>query len=562
MVMDCQLARDSLSELLDGGLDPATALEVEAHLAACGGCSREREALARTVALVHGLPRRAAPEGFATSVREALDRARGPEGLAEGPLPVPLAGREPRRGSFSHWALRGLAAAAVLLLVVQAALLLAPPGSLRRVALLGGEDKAPSSTAAGRWGRESANRTIEAPPGRHEDLAEEVSALEKAPEAGASGFLGRADPRPVVAEPSREFEQGGPPRLETVKEVDSVRDAVGEDQGRDGSDARFMAGSYGRAVPPEGGRKGKVEETRTAASGDEALDAYGYGERRESSSASLVLALITMDTPDLTRTAKRLQQLAAAPEPPPVEARLAPPEPRDAFAPGPSGASGPAGASGPVETAPGAGPAGTLAPPSPPESATPESVVHEPSGPEFAGGGTRRDDLPLGEEESRELRIEVPRSRLSALLAALEAGDEGEDELRIEDPDTYHLALEGLEERLGLPRHALRPADRLAGAGERRSRGRDGARGGKDMDGLYGEEEGRRGEGSASAAGADAPAAAPEAPTPASKPAALRRVPEGTGTRFRLVLVVIEDPPEAVPAAAEPARTEAAGQDR
>lgn len=47
---------DDLTALLDGALPPARRAEVEAHLAACGGCRGERDRLAGALALLGALP--------------------------------------------------------------------------------------------------------------------------------------------------------------------------------------------------------------------------------------------------------------------------------------------------------------------------------------------------------------------------------------------------------------------------------------------------------------------------------------------------------------------------
>ncbi|MDG2303932.1 MAG: zf-HC2 domain-containing protein [Candidatus Binatia bacterium] len=52
--MSCEELREELVGLLDGELDPAATVQVEAHLEICGGCAAEHRELVRTQALLEG----------------------------------------------------------------------------------------------------------------------------------------------------------------------------------------------------------------------------------------------------------------------------------------------------------------------------------------------------------------------------------------------------------------------------------------------------------------------------------------------------------------------------
>jgi len=70
--MNCHDARELLSALVDGELRPDDQRQVEAHLAGCGDCRKERERLGSTIVLLRQLDRPRAPVGFVDRVLEAV----------------------------------------------------------------------------------------------------------------------------------------------------------------------------------------------------------------------------------------------------------------------------------------------------------------------------------------------------------------------------------------------------------------------------------------------------------------------------------------------------------
>lgn len=83
---------DELTALLDGALDPVRRAEVEAHLAGCAECGRQRDTLVRVLSTLAALPPPApAPPGFeqrfyARLAREAPRRRSLLERLGARPL--------------------------------------------------------------------------------------------------------------------------------------------------------------------------------------------------------------------------------------------------------------------------------------------------------------------------------------------------------------------------------------------------------------------------------------------------------------------------------------------
>lgn len=71
----CERLRPELVAYLDGELDAAARAEVEAHLAACAACRREREGLARAGALLELVPPAPIGPRFEARVRERIARA-------------------------------------------------------------------------------------------------------------------------------------------------------------------------------------------------------------------------------------------------------------------------------------------------------------------------------------------------------------------------------------------------------------------------------------------------------------------------------------------------------
>jgi len=70
--MNCETARQLLSEYVDGTLSARNVFRVECHLAACHTCAALAHDLRRTVGAVSRLPAIAAPEGFAERLARRL----------------------------------------------------------------------------------------------------------------------------------------------------------------------------------------------------------------------------------------------------------------------------------------------------------------------------------------------------------------------------------------------------------------------------------------------------------------------------------------------------------
>ncbi|MFQ5779641.1 MAG: anti-sigma factor family protein [Nitrospiria bacterium] len=71
--MNCQVCRERLSEYLDGALDAAKIVEVEAHLAACVDCRETSHAIREGIQAVADLPAIEPPTGF---TRRVMNRIR------------------------------------------------------------------------------------------------------------------------------------------------------------------------------------------------------------------------------------------------------------------------------------------------------------------------------------------------------------------------------------------------------------------------------------------------------------------------------------------------------
>lgn len=103
--MNCKEARLLLDAHVDGELDLARHVEIEAHLVDCPECRRFAEAAgARREALRASLPRHAAPPHLAARIRASLE--------AQEPRAARVAARRP--GAWSGWGLAALAASLVL----------------------------------------------------------------------------------------------------------------------------------------------------------------------------------------------------------------------------------------------------------------------------------------------------------------------------------------------------------------------------------------------------------------------------------------------------------------
>ena len=75
--MTCRSLRPKLSSYLDGGLEPAEARGVGAHLEGCGPCRAHLDSLRGALDALAELPRVAPPESIAQRVRERLEQELG-----------------------------------------------------------------------------------------------------------------------------------------------------------------------------------------------------------------------------------------------------------------------------------------------------------------------------------------------------------------------------------------------------------------------------------------------------------------------------------------------------
>jgi anti-sigma factor RsiW len=74
MTSPTEHVRDEIQDLLDGRLEASARERVEAHLAGCDSCERERRALARVRESLHSLRRTEVPADFREAVSAVLDR--------------------------------------------------------------------------------------------------------------------------------------------------------------------------------------------------------------------------------------------------------------------------------------------------------------------------------------------------------------------------------------------------------------------------------------------------------------------------------------------------------
>jgi anti-sigma factor RsiW len=120
MTIDCSQARLLLHAAIDSELDAANALGVEAHLAGCPGCTRERARLLELRAAIReGASRHKAPDALRDSLMRTLGAAPEPQQIV---IPFRARSRSWRRPAASGFAV-GAALAASLALVVDRATL-------------------------------------------------------------------------------------------------------------------------------------------------------------------------------------------------------------------------------------------------------------------------------------------------------------------------------------------------------------------------------------------------------------------------------------------------------
>ncbi len=167
---DCEQFRERFSEYIDGELDERRRDALEAHLEGCPACREELEGWRRTLDAVGGLPRRAAPEGFADRVTARLGESGG----------------RPQRGKVLQLWTRVLPVAAMFLLVLGLAFLVHKNGLFEHVTK-------PKQMAMSREVRVREEKPTEAaPPAAPRQFGEG--------QAGAAGGRPEAAPEP----PSRE----------------------------------------------------------------------------------------------------------------------------------------------------------------------------------------------------------------------------------------------------------------------------------------------------------------------------------------------------------------------
>ena len=205
--MTCDEARALYSELADAALTPDAHAAVAAHLAGCLDCRREWESFQRMLALLQGMPRLRAPEGFVDRVLSA-------------------AGRAPERAPWARRVLRGLfvpvhvkvplEAAAVLIMAIGAAYLTQQGPEVQHVAQ-GLAPESPPSPPTPAESPMAAQR--EASPAEPEPPAREAPpGVASAPRL-APGPAGRHEPPSVARqEPPPLARQEPPPGQQLVAE--------------------------------------------------------------------------------------------------------------------------------------------------------------------------------------------------------------------------------------------------------------------------------------------------------------------------------------------------------
>lgn len=170
--MRCEEIREELSAALDGELPEEVRRAVEAHLAGCPACRKERDLLGGVDRLYRALPREDAPEGF----EDTLGRRLAP--------PAPVRFPRPRRRPVALWPT--LAAAALVVVAGGYAYLrFAPPGGFH---------------VAREQASSALDETLEEPPEpgraklRGPDFAEQAFERGAAPRAPAAGLAEDAPP--------------------------------------------------------------------------------------------------------------------------------------------------------------------------------------------------------------------------------------------------------------------------------------------------------------------------------------------------------------------------------
>lgn len=181
--MTCVRVRRRLSDWLDGGLEPAAARAVQAHLATCLGCARHADELRTVSGLLAELPRLQAPEPVAVRVLDRLEFEAGARRPALALLFRGFAAARP-------FMLPSLVPAGLLLVSVLAGVLALDSGPLPEVHL-----------APGAWSAVPASGTEGNPlfPSADVDLPRETAGLGLSPEVLAGRGEGSVFLETVVA---------------------------------------------------------------------------------------------------------------------------------------------------------------------------------------------------------------------------------------------------------------------------------------------------------------------------------------------------------------------------
>lgn len=124
--MNCRELKPELQAYLDGRVDRREKAAIDDHLENCPECWERLESLRRTVALLDGLPRRAAPEGIAARVMAEV-RAEAWTGRQRRWRAIWGAPQEPHWLKTSGWG--RYVAAAIVIVGVSAYVLSRPDGS-------------------------------------------------------------------------------------------------------------------------------------------------------------------------------------------------------------------------------------------------------------------------------------------------------------------------------------------------------------------------------------------------------------------------------------------------
>ena len=69
----CEEARANSSDYIDGEIDATLEARIRAHLSDCPLCEAFFRTLRETIAVLRGMPSKAAPAGFAERVRESIN---------------------------------------------------------------------------------------------------------------------------------------------------------------------------------------------------------------------------------------------------------------------------------------------------------------------------------------------------------------------------------------------------------------------------------------------------------------------------------------------------------